>query len=89
MNVIDQLKNSSVEDIRNYCHNHTTDASVGMINIGGDFNFSTMVRNANFFGFKNVYHIAPRKKWDKRGSVGTHHYTSIVHYDNEPSFISQ
>jgi tRNA G18 (ribose-2'-O)-methylase SpoU len=60
-----------------------------MINIGGDFNFSTMVRNANFFGFKSVYHIAPRKKWDKRGSVGTYHYTPIVHYDDESSFIAQ
>ena len=40
-----------------------------MINIGGDFNLSTMVRNANFFGFRIVHYVV-KKRWDKRGSVG-------------------
>lgn len=86
MNVIDQLKSSSIEEIKDYCVNNTIDSCVAMVNISGDFNFSTMVRNANFFGFKSVYHIAPRKKWDKRGSVGTYHYTPVNHYASFDEF---
>jgi tRNA G18 (ribose-2'-O)-methylase SpoU len=89
MNVIDSLKNYSIPDIKEYCCSRTICSSVAMVNIGGDFNFSTMVRNANFFGFRNVYHIAPKKKWDKRGSVGTYHYTPIHHYNNFDSFFEE
>jgi tRNA G18 (ribose-2'-O)-methylase SpoU len=88
MNVIDSLKNLAVEDIANICAKNSIPASVAMINIGGDFNLSTMVRNANFFGFRSVHYIG-KKKWDKRGSVGTHHYTPIYHHKDESSFISQ
>ena len=88
MNVIDALKTLSVPDIKDYCMNHTINASVGMINISGDFNLSTMVRNANFFGFRDVHYVG-KKKWDKRGSVGTHHYTPMYHHKDEESFLLQ
>ena len=86
MNVIDSLKDLSVEEIRHYCATNTLAASIGMINIGGDFNLSTMVRNANFFGFSSVHYVG-KKKWDKRGSVGTHHYTPVYHHKTEEDFI--
>lgn len=88
MNVVDELKHLSVPEIRQHCISNTIDASVGMINIEGDFNLSTMVRNANFFGFRDVHYVG-RKRWDKRGSVGTYHYTPMIHYNDESSFISQ
>lgn len=88
MNVIDSLKDLSVKQIKAYCSANTIPASVGMINIGGDFNLSTMIRNANFFGFSSVHYVG-KKKWDKRGSVGTHHYTPLYHHKDEQSFISQ
>jgi len=88
MNVIDSLKELSVPEIREHCQKRAINASVGMINIEGDFNLSTMVRNANFFGFKSVHYVG-KKKWDKRGSVGTHHYTPMYHHKDEKSFISQ
>lgn len=88
MNVLDGLKDLAVPDIANYCHSQSIPASVAMINISGDFNLSTMVRNANFFGFRSVHYIG-KKKWDKRGSVGTHHYTPMYYHKDETSFISQ
>ncbi len=88
MNVIDNLKNLSIPDIANYCHSKSIMASVSMININGDFNLSTMIRNANFFGFRSVHYVG-KKKWDKRGSVGTHHYTPIYHHKDEESFLLQ
>lgn len=87
MNVIDSLKHLSIPDIKHYCELQTIDAFVAMSNVEGDFNFSTIVRNANFFGFKRVIHIGSRKKWDRRGSVGTYHYTPIEHYSSEQEFI--
>lgn len=88
MNVIDELKNLSVEQIKDECQRKSISASVAMVNIEGDFNLSTMIRNANFFGFKSVHYVG-KKKWDKRGSVGTHHYTPIYYHKDESSFISQ
>jgi tRNA G18 (ribose-2'-O)-methylase SpoU len=88
MNVIDRLKDYSIPDIANYCHSSSIPASVAMVNINGDFNLSTMVRNANFFGFRSVHYIG-KKKWDKRGSVGTHHYTPIYFHKDEPAFLLQ
>jgi tRNA G18 (ribose-2'-O)-methylase SpoU len=86
MNVIDSLKQYSVPEIADYCQSKSIPASVAMININGDFNLSTMVRNANFFGFRSVHYVG-KKKWDKRGSVGTHHYTPMFHYKTEEEFI--
>lgn len=88
MNVLDSLKSLSIKDIGHYCHSKSIPASVAMINIGGDFNLSTMVRNANFFGFRSVHYVG-KKKWDKRGSVGTHHYTPMYHHKDEESFLTQ
>ena len=88
MNVIDSLKHYTIPDIKNYCHSNSIPASVAMVNISGDFNLGTMVRNANFFGFRSVHYVG-KKKWDKRGSVGTHHYTPIYHHKDEESFLQQ
>lgn len=87
MNVLDELKNLSVSEIRDYCVAGTINASVAMINISGDFNLSTMVRNANFFGFKSVHYVG-KKKWDKRGSVGTYHYTPMYNHPDEQTFLN-
>jgi tRNA G18 (ribose-2'-O)-methylase SpoU len=88
MNVHDHLKNESVENIKNICKSSSIDAAVAMVHVNGDFNLSTLVRNANFFGFKEVFYIAGSKKWDRRGSVGTHHYTDLIHFKNENEFIT-
>lgn len=88
MNVLDNLKNLEITEIAEYCRKTSIPASVAMINVGGDFNLSTMIRNANFFGFKSVHYVG-KKKWDKRGSVGTHHYTPIHYHKDEESFLLQ
>lgn len=87
MNVLDHLKNSSVDEIKNYCKNTCIDAGVAMMHVSGDFNLSTLVRNANFFGFKEAFYVGGSKKWDRRGTVGTHHYTDLKHIKTEEDFI--
>ena len=65
--------------------------SVLCCNIGNDFNISTVVRNANAFLTKEVV-IYGNKKYDRRGTVGTHHYTNFRHVksiDNLQSYIEE
>lgn len=87
MNVHDHLKDLPVSRIQDYCRSNAIDASVVMINFGGDFNLSTVIRNANFFGFKEVAYVNSSKKWDKRGSVGTYHYTPLKYFSNEKDML--
>lgn len=47
-------------------------------NIGNDFNIATVIRNSNAFLAKEVV-IYGKKKYDRRGTVGTHHYTHFRH----------
>ena len=47
-------------------------------NIQGDFNLGTIVRNANAFLSQEVI-IYGRKKFDRRGAVGTYKYTHFRH----------
>lgn len=44
--------------------------------INGDFNFSTVVRNNNAFLGSKVIRCGI-KRYDKRGTVGTHHYEHL------------
>lgn len=83
MNVHDMLKHWPISRIQDYCKDKSINASVVMINTTGDFNLSTVVRNANFFGFKEVCYVKSIKKWDRRGAVGTYHYTPVHHFENE------
>jgi tRNA G18 (ribose-2'-O)-methylase SpoU len=87
MNVLDSFKNKTVDEIRNICKSSVIDAGVAMTHVTGDFNLSTLVRNANFFGFKEVIYVGGRKQWDRRGTVGTHHYTDLKHIKTEEEFI--
>lgn len=87
MNVHDHLKDKSEEEVRHYCRTKTIDARVAMIRLNGDFNLSTVVRNANFFGFREVIYISDSKRWDRRGSVGTHHYTPMKHFSSVEDFL--
>lgn len=60
--------------------------SILCANIQGDFNIGTVVRNANAFLAKEVI-IYGKRKFDIRGTVGTHHYTHFQHV-NELDDIS-
>lgn len=52
--------------------------AVLMENFAGDFNIGTVIRNANAFNAKEVFYLGS-KHYDKRGTVGTHHYTNVNH----------
>lgn len=81
------MQTMTVEEIKHYCTNCAIDQYAAMIHVHGDYNLSTLVRNANFFGFKGVFYVGGKRDWDRRGSVGTHNYTPMTHYKSEQDFI--
>lgn len=52
--------------------------SILCLNITGDANLGNMIRTACLMGCKTFY-IAGRKAWDKRYSVGAHHYINVCY----------
>lgn len=44
----------------------------------GDFNISTLIRNANAFRTSKVFYLGGKKKIDPRGAVGMNHYTNLT-----------
>lgn len=48
------------------------------LNITGDFNISSGIRNNLWFNTAGAY-IYGKKKYDKRGTVGAHHYVPVTH----------
>lgn len=78
-NILDKYKGWETELIKGDVQQRTLPYSVCMVNLNYDYNFATVVRNANAFGAKKVYYVSGTKKFDRRGTVGTHHYTDVCH----------
>jgi tRNA G18 (ribose-2'-O)-methylase SpoU len=55
--------------------------AVMMERINGDFNFGTLIRNANAFLAKQVFYLGLRK-YDKRSAVGTYIYENVEFLDS-------
>lgn len=87
-NVKDELKQLSVEEIRQWQQQKNIPYSVAMYNVVRDFNLASVIRNACAFAFQTVYIIGWRT-WDKRGAVGAHHYINIKCVPTFEDFIEE
>jgi tRNA G18 (ribose-2'-O)-methylase SpoU len=76
-NVIPALKDKTKEEIIKHCQDNSLPFAVMMANLRGDFNFASVIRSANAFGAQEVFYFG-RKKYDKRGTTGVHHYTKVT-----------
>lgn len=86
-NIIDEWKNYTVEQVKQQLKESAFPYAVCFENWIGDFNFSTGVRNANAFNAECIYYIG-RKRWDKRGAVGTYVYKDVIHLSSEKEILS-
>jgi len=86
-NVVDKYKGMPESEIKKDLEANCHPFAVMMEHWKGDFNISTMIRNANAFNAKEVFYIG-KKKWDRRGSVGTHNYTTINYVDSYEAFLA-
>jgi tRNA G18 (ribose-2'-O)-methylase SpoU len=75
-NVADHFKSKSEEEIKSTLRATAHPFAVCMEHLIGDFNFGTIIRNANAFNAKEVFYIGD-KKWDRRAAVGVHNYTPV------------
>lgn len=87
MNVHDNLKSSSVAEIKEFYGNSSISAAVGMTHVSGDFNLGNVIRSANFFGFKEAFYVGGKKSYDRRSTVGTHHYIPTHFVKTEEEFL--
>lgn len=85
--VIDFYKYWSVDAIRADLDTKRHNFSILITNEFNDFNVGTVIRNSNAFLAKEVI-IYGRRKWDRRGAVGTHLYQHLkyVKYVDELDF---
>jgi tRNA G18 (ribose-2'-O)-methylase SpoU len=88
MNVHDNLKNLAVDEIKKHYVKNTLNAAVGCTHTSGDFNLGNVIRSANFFGFREVFYVGGKKGYDRRSTVGTHHYIPIQFYKTEEEFLA-
>jgi tRNA G18 (ribose-2'-O)-methylase SpoU len=77
-NVIDYFKTTETIVIKGMLNEHRRPLIVAFEGFQNDFNFSTVIRNANAFLVGEVIGLGGTSKWyDRRGTVGTHHYENI------------
>ncbi len=88
MNVIDEFKFMTIEEIKYNLSTNRADFTSVFLNMTHDFNKSVGVRNHNAFAGKDVWFVG-RKQWDKRGAVGTYHYEDIHYAANWQVFLEQ
>lgn len=74
-NVIDKYKGWQQDLIIEDVNKQTFPYAVCMINWSQDYNFASLIRNANAFGANKVFYMSPTKRYDPRGAVGAKHVT--------------
>ena len=80
-NVLDIYRACSDEEIRACLQPRRTDLVMVYQNLTHDFNKASAIRSGNAFLVKESYFVGGRQ-YDKRGTVGTHHYETIFHSDS-------
>ncbi len=87
-NVVDSYKTMTTEEIRKDMQQKAYPFVAICENLINDFNISQVVRSVNAFGLESVA-ICGSRKWDRRGAVGTHHYTDINYYSSTVEAIEE
>lgn len=88
MNVLDEMKDLTVEEIKEIVQSQTIPATIAMHNVYGNLNLGSIIRTANFLGFREVLYFG-RRKWDRRGAVGTYNYTEVTYFSEEEEFLRE
>lgn len=80
-NVIDTLKELTVEQVNERLDLSRSGLVSVFLNVLGDFNLSSAIRSANWYNQDSVW-IVGRKRWDRRGAVGSHNYIPVNYARN-------
>ena len=77
-NVRDRFKNKSNDYIKRTVDSSRSELVLCLSNQVRDINLSNCIRSANSFNIDHVV-MAGHKRYDRRGTVGAHHYIDVVH----------
>jgi len=75
-NVHDHLKGCSIEELRDICYADRLPFGICVLNVTGELNVGTIIRNALLTGARKVG-IVGRRKFDSRGEVGSSNYIDV------------
>lgn len=80
-NVIDKYKQWVDAEVEADLQKNRTEMVSIFLNLDHNINIASAIRANNAFLGKEVY-IVGRKKWDRRGAVGSHRYEHVYHADD-------
>jgi tRNA G18 (ribose-2'-O)-methylase SpoU len=87
-NIIDHYHSWKHEAILADLDTRANNFSIVCSNLYNDFNIATCIRNANAFLAKRVF-VYGSKQYDRRGTVGTHHYVRMVHAGTHARLVEE
>lgn len=76
-NVADKFREWETELVREHLVQTAFPYAVMMTQISRDFNFGSVIRNANIFGASEIFYFG-HKKIDRRGAVGAYLYSKVT-----------
>lgn len=77
-NVADEFVGMTTEEIRRKIEDAAGESVTICMNLTSDFNKSAILRTHTALGGSDFY-IVGKRRFDRRGSVGTHHYAPVHH----------
>ena len=69
-------------DVREIANERRLPYAVATANITGDLNIGVIIRTACVFAATEVFMFG-KKKYDRRSTVGAHHYLDLHHYESK------
>jgi tRNA G18 (ribose-2'-O)-methylase SpoU len=74
-NVHDNLKHLPLDEIKDIANSYILPYVVMAINVTGDMNIGTIIRNSHIFSAEKI--IIYGRKYDRRGTVGSENYINV------------
>lgn len=81
-NVSSDLQHLTVDELRDIAVTRQMPYAIALANITGDLNTGVIIRTACVLGAQRVF-IFGKKKYDRRSTVGAHHYIELQHFESD------
>lgn len=78
-NVADEYKTLALDELQALSASRRLPFAVALANITGDLNVGVIIRTSCVLSAERVF-VFGRKKYDRRSTVGAHHYLDIQHH---------